>query len=169
MIRLYTLLFLLSTGIMALAQKDSTVRIKNESIKNTHREPIRLTNTQQQWLHNNYKKMAGLKRDSAAVLIRKNFTALPEASLEFLINQAAALQKSDNQKQLAIMKQMLNQLKQQKQAMLNKLEEKENQLAKETDPGKRKAITNEILELKKKISGMEDNIRRQEETIRSLD
>ena len=169
MIRLFILLFLLSTDMMALAQKDSALRIKNQAIKNTYQEPVRLTNTQQQWLHTNYKKIAGLKKDSATAVIRKNFTTIPEASLEYMINQALALQKGDNQQQLAVMKQMLNQLKQQKQALLNKLQEKENQLVKETDPGKRKAITNEILELKKKIRESEDNIRRKEESIRQME
>ncbi|HMK26155.1 MAG TPA: hypothetical protein VK483_09005 [Chitinophagaceae bacterium] len=169
MIRLFILLFLLSANMMVLAQKDSTIRIKNEAIKNNYREPIKLTTTQQQWLNNNYKKIAGLKKDSATAVIRKNFTSVSEASLEYMINQALALQKGDNQQQLTVMKQMLNQLKQQKQALLKKLQEKEDQLAKETDPAKRKAITNEILELKKKIRESEDNIRRKEEAVRQME
>ena len=168
MIRLFILLFLLSADIMALAQKDSTLRIKNETIKNTHRESIKLTNTQQQWLNNNYKKIAGLKKDSATTVIRKNFATIPEASLEYMISQAVQLLKGDNQKQLALLKQMVDELKKQKQALLKKLQEKENQLAKETDPGKRTAITNEILELKKKIKEAEDNIRSKEETVRQI-
>jgi len=63
---------------------------------------------------------------------------------------------------------MVDELKKQKQALLKKLQEKENQLAKETDPGKRTAITNEILELKKKIKEAEDNIRSKEETVRQI-
>ena len=169
MIRLLILVFLLSADMIAFAQKDSIIRIKNEGIKYANREPIRLTNTQQQWLNNNYKKIAALKKDSATAVIRKNFTSVSEASLEYMINQALALQKGDNQQQLTLMKQMLDQLKQQKQALLKKLQEKEDQLAKETDPGKRTAITNEILELKKKIRESEDNIRHKEETIRQIE
>jgi hypothetical protein len=169
MIRLFILVFLLSADMIALAQKDSTLRIKNETIKNTYREPIRLTNPQQKWLNNNYKKIASLKKDSATAVISKNFTTIPEASLEYMISQAAQMLKGDNQQQLALLKQMLDQLKQQKQALLKKIQEKENQLAKETDPGKRNGIKNEILELKKKLKESEDNIRRKEETVRQIE
>jgi len=100
MIRLFILLFLLSADMMALAQKDSTLRIKNETIKNTHRESIKLTNTQQQWLNNNYKKIAGLKKDSATTVIRKNFATIPEASLEYMISQAVQFLKATTRSNL---------------------------------------------------------------------
>lgn len=169
MIRLFILVFLLCADRVALAQKDSAIRKNNTAIKSTTREPVSLTNSQQQWLNTNYKEVAGLKKDSASSLIRKNFTTIPEASLEYMISQAAQLQKGDNQQQLALLKQMLDQLKQQKQALLKKIQEKEDQLAKETDPGKRKAIANEITGLKKKLRESEDNIRRKEETVRQME
>lgn len=169
MIRLFILLFLLSANLMALSQKDSIVSVKNVAIKKTSLQPVRLTNSQQQWLNNNYKKIAGLKKDSAAAVVRKNFTSIPEASIEYLINQATKLQKGDNQQQLVMLKQMITQLKQQKQALLKKIQDKQNQLDKETDPGKRNAIENEILGLKKKLKEIEDTIHRQEETIRQME
>jgi hypothetical protein len=169
MIRLFILVLLLSADMMALAQKDSTVLIKNAAIKKSSPQQIRLTNTQQQWLSNNYKKIAGLKKDSAAAVVRKNFTSITEASLEYMISSAAKLLKNDNQQQLSMLKQMLQQLKQQKQGLLKKIQDKENQLAKETDPEKRKTITNEILELKKKLKETEDIIRSKEESARQME
>lgn len=169
MIRLFILLFLLSAGSIALAQKDSTDRNKEPVVKKTSPYPIKLTNTQQQWLNNNYKKIAGLKKDSATAVVRKKFTTIPEASLEYFISLAAQMLKNDNQQQLSLLKQMLNQMKPQKQGLLKKIQEKETQLEKETDPDKRKAIKNEILELKKKLKETEDNIRSRDETIRKIE
>jgi len=162
-------MFLLSADKMALAQKDSTIQIKDPAIKNTYPESIRLTSTQQQWLNNNYKKIAGLKKDSAIAVIRKNFTLISEATLEYMIGTAGKMLQGDNQKHLSLLKKILDQLKQQKEGLLKKIQEKENQLDKEKDPRKRKAITNEILELKKKISETEDNIHRKRETIRQIE
>ncbi len=169
MIRLFILLFLLSAHRMALAQKDSTLRKNNVAVKTTYREPIRLTNPQQEWLNNNYKQVGGLEKDSAAVVIRNNWTSITDASLEYMISQAAELLKRDNLRQRVALKQIIDKLKEQIQVLIKKIQDKQNELAKETDPDKRKAIINEITELKNKRKELEDNIRSKEEMLREIE
>ena len=169
MIRLFILILLLSGNLLAFSQKDSATLKKNIAVKDTSTKEIKLSAAQQQWLTTNYKKIAGLKKDSAAFRVKQNFPTIPEASVEYIISSAAKLLKNDNRQQLTRLKQMLTRLKQQKQALLRKIQDKENQLAQETDPEKRKAITNEILELKKKLKELEDDIQRQEEVIRKME
>ena len=168
MLRSLILLVLLCTGMMAFAQKDSTTKSKG-SINKAYLDSINPGKSRQQWLDANYKRVAALKKDSAAKLIRKNFLTISESSVEYMISQAARLQKADQQQQLILLKQILDQLRQQKQSLLNKIQAKTDQLAKETDPSKRKAIENEIVELKKKLLETEEAIRSKEEAVRQLE
>jgi Mg2+ and Co2+ transporter CorA len=169
MIRLFILLFLLSADMMALAQKDNTLIKNNVATKTTYQEPIRLTELQQEWLNNNYKQVAGLKKDSAVIMIRKNLTSIPDASIEYVISQAAKLLQEDHTRQLVALRHILDRLKQQVQILNKEIQEKEDQLAKETDPDKKKTILNEIMELKKKVKELKDDIRSKEEMYGKLE
>ncbi len=169
MVRLGLLLFLLCAHISVPAQKDSTINKNKKVIKTNYQESKKLTKSQQRWLNANYKQVAGLKKDSASTVIRKNFTAISESSIEYLISLAAKLQRGDNQQQLALFAQQLELLKRQKQALLLHLQQQEDKLAKETDPVKRNTIETRITDLKTNIREAEDNIRSKEEAIRELE
>jgi hypothetical protein len=160
MLRLSILILLLPAHLHTHAQKEDDKLITGKTIQ--------LTSPQQQWVNANYKKVAALKKDSVASLIRKKFPSITEASLEFMIGQAGKLSQGDQANQLAQLNLNLEQLKKQKQSLLDKINAKQNQLDKETSPGKRKAIENEILDLKKKYNDVLDNIRNVEEAIRRI-
>lgn len=168
MIRLFLLVFFLCANMIALAQKDSIPSKNNDSITPDYRKPVKLTSAQQQWMNTNYKTIASLPKDSATKLIRKKFSTISESSLEYFISQSAKLQKGDNLEQLALLEQMLGQLGQQKEALLKKIKEKEDDLSKEKDPDKIKAITSFILQLRKQLRGLEDHIRSKEENVRKI-
>jgi uncharacterized protein YqgV (UPF0045/DUF77 family) len=152
MIRVFLLCLFLCTGNAVVAQKDSITRKPITTVK--------LTNQQQKWLNANYKKIAGLKKDSASLVIRRSFGTISESALEFMIGQAGKLLQGDNQEQLALLQRMLDQLKQQKTRLQQQITEKEEQLRSEKDPEKRKAIEGSIETLRRQLREVEENIER---------
>lgn len=155
---------MVSATLNCIAQKETTSRITNRGDNVTVTE-VTLTKAQRDWLNINYKQLAGLRKDSAARLVRKNFSSVNEATLEFLISQANRLVKQDEQK---FLQEQIEQLKAQKQTLLNKIAQKEAELAATSDTIKREKLKQEILLLKRDVALLNRSIEEKEAAIRRL-
>ena len=149
---LLILIFLVAGTLTSLAQKETTSRVTNR-VDAVNVKPIALTKAQQDWLNINYKQLARLRRDSATTLVRKTFPSVTEASLDAILGQALKMQMADNQPQI-------EELKAKKQTLLNKIVQKEAELAATSDTVKRERLRVEILSLKTEVAHLDEMIRK---------
>ena len=145
----------------ALAQKDSLKRTVTSSTKVS---TTKITVEQEQWLRQNYQHIAGMKKDSARTEIRKNFSSISDASVEYMITRAGKLMQEDKQKHQVLVQQMLRSLKAQKIDLIKKIADKERELKRTKDPVKIKSLKDEIAEKKNKIKDLDKEIRYLRET-----
>ena len=150
-----TLSFFLIQAI-AFAQKDSLKRTVTSSTKAI---TSKITVEQEQWLRQNYQHIAGMKKDSARMEIRKSFSSISNASLEYMISRAGKLIQEDKQKHLSLIQQMMKSLTSQKNALTKKIADKERELKGTKDPVKIKSLKDEIAEMKNKIKDLDKEIR----------
>lgn len=153
------LFFLMQTN--AFAQKDSLKRAVTSSTKFT---TSKITIEQEQWLRKNYQHLAGIKKDSARTEIRKNFSSISDASVEYMITRAGKLMQEDKQKHQSLVQQMLKSLKTQKIDLTKKLADRERELKRTKDPVKIKSLKDEIAQIKNKIKDLDKEIRYLRET-----
>ena len=155
MIRLFLLFLFLSIEMVTEAQTDSALLIKDRPGQIKKTPAVKLTIAEKNWLNKNYKLIAGLKKDSALSMVKKNFISINEASLEYLIGLATKMQKEDNSQRLAMLQQQLTTLQQQKQILLTKIQQKMDSLAATTNTAKKQSIEVEIMRLKNDLSRIE--------------
>ncbi len=153
--------------VNATAQKDSVIR-KGLAPKKTITATAQLTAQQEGWLKQHYTGLATMKKDSAAGEIRRKYPSSSEASIEYIISQAQKLFQNDNREQVRFLTQKLQSLKQQRNMLLRKINEKETELAKTTDEKQKKAITDEIIKLKGQLETVNNSIAEYENKIKQL-
>jgi hypothetical protein len=158
------LLFMVSAPLTGLAQKETTTRTPNRTDTGKV-AAVNLTKAQRDWLNLNYKKLAGLRKDNAIRLVKETFPALNEATMEFLIGQAAGLAKQDEQK---LLQEQLEKLRAQKQALLNKIIQKKAELGATSDTVKEEKLRQEILGLEREVALLSRSIEDKEAAIRRL-
>jgi len=78
------------------------------------------------------------------------------------------MQKGDTGKDLAVLKQMLETLKQEKSNPVKKINEKEDELNKTTDRARKNTISNGILELRKQLENKNRSIADNKNNVRRL-
>ena len=148
------------------AQQD-TLR-SNTITKQPVKQPIILSKEQQSWLDNNYSRLGNFKKQQARTAILKEFPAISEASLEYMIGEAGRLLKGNQSKEIAVLNQRLSMLKNQKNMLAKKISEKETALKKTTLADQRASITKEIQDLKTQLEHTERSISDTENRIRVL-
>ena len=159
-------LFFLTITVSAAANQDTIPATRKSNLESTRLSQPTLTPAQQQWLDNNYTKLNGMTKTNASMVIKQQFNTISEASIDYMIGLAGKLVNKDHQQQLAQMKQMLNQLKSQKNALLNQIKNKEAQYSSSGDDLKRARLNNEIALLKTQLRIVETQIATKEEAIR---
>ena len=155
--RRYFLIVILFICIQPLRAQQDTLR-SNTITKQTLKQPIILSKEQQNWLGNNYSRLGNLKKQQARTAILKEFPAISEASLEYMIGEAGRLLKGDRSKEIALLNQRLSMLKEQKNVLAKKITEKEGELKKTTLADQRASITKEIQDLKTQLGITERSI-----------
>jgi hypothetical protein len=111
------------------------------------------------WLRQNYQHIVSMKKDSAKMEIRKNFSSISNASLEYMISRASKLMQEDKQKHQAQAQQMLRSLTAQKNTLTKEIAEKEKELKKIKDPSGVKILNDEITILKNKVKELDKEIK----------
>ena len=109
-----------------------------------------------------------MEKNRAAGEIRKDFTSIPEASLEYMISLASRLAKGDQGEQLALLQQALSFLKDEKYSLMDRIEDKQLLLDKTDDLLKRNIIGTEIMNLKSQLKKVEEDILKMEEEVRQI-
>ena len=154
----YLILFVLSFLVKAFsfAQKDT---LKRTSTTSTKIIAQKITVEQEQWLRQNYQHIVSMKKDSARMEIRKNFSSISSSTLEYMLSRAGKLMQEDKQKRQALVQQMLKSLKSQKDSLTKKIAAKESELKKTKDQAKTKSLKDEIAEMKNKVKDLDKEIR----------
>lgn len=164
---MFLIILIISAGI-ATAQRDTSKRYDNRTDVTSVKD-VQLTRSQQNWLNANYKLIGRMPKDSAAQIIRKNFSGVSETTIEYMIGQASNLMKGDRSSDLAILKQQLEQLKSQKQDLSKKINQKESELSATTDEEKKVNLRRVIVSLKRDLSNLNNTITSREDSIRRLE
>ncbi|HYM92722.1 MAG TPA: hypothetical protein VET23_01170 [Chitinophagaceae bacterium] len=164
--RFFPIIIFLFASFAAKAQKDTLrsgkVLTKQEAPK------VTLTIQQEQWLKNNYSRAANLSKEQARVEIKKSLPGISEASMEYIINQSEKLLQQDKQKQIAILAQMLQVLRSQKNLLEKKIKEKEDELNNSSNADLRNTIIKEIERLKTQLAEVNLSIKQKEDKIRQV-
>jgi hypothetical protein len=161
---IFAAFFCAAGTLKSSAQKESTSRTTNRS-SNTNVKETTLTKAQQDWLNINYKQLAGLRKDRAIAVVRGSFPAANEATMDWLISQATRLAAADS---IAELRQQIEQLKAQRQSLLNKIIQKEAEAATPIDPIKKAKLQTEINQLKRQVAQLNALIEEKEKAIRKL-
>lgn len=137
----------------------TTVSAQKDPVKRTITTTKKITVEQEQWLRKNYQHITGMKKDSARMEIRKNFSSISNTSLDYMISRAGKLLQEDKQKHLAMVQQMLRSLTAQKNALTKQIAEKEKELKKIKDAASTQSLQNEIIEMKNKVKDLDKEIK----------
>lgn len=168
MSRLVISLVFFAVSLQGMAQRD-TVRIQNtNNIAASARQQPVLDSIQNRWLKNNYTRIGNMPKDQATKEITAAFPSATETQIEYFISSTSRMLKGDTGKDLAVLKQILETLKQEKKEIVKKINEKEDELNKTTDRARKKTISNEILELRKQLEIKNRSITDNENNVRRL-
>lgn len=154
--RNYLVLALCSLMIQAFAfgQNESAKRVV--AIKNTSHK---ISIEQEQWLRQNYQHIVAMKKDSARIEIKKNFSSASNSLVEAMISRASKLMQEDKQKHRAQAQQMMAALTAQKNTLNKQITDKEKELKRTKDQSRIKSLKDEIAELKNKVKDVDKEIK----------
>ena len=148
-------LFSLLIQAFAFGQKDPVKR----TVTTTKITTQKITIEQERWLRRNYQHIVAIKKDSARMEIKKNFSSISNSSVEAMIGRANKLMQEDKQKHQAQAQQMIRSLSTQKNTLSKEIAEKEKELKKAKDPSKIKVLKDEITVLKNKVKDLDKEIK----------
>jgi len=161
-------LIFFAVSLHGMAQKDTARTQKINIVATSTRQQPVLDANQEKWLKNNYTRIGNMPKDQAKAEIRKAFPSTTETELDYFISQAGRLLKGDTGQDIATLMQILETLKQEKNGLVKKITEKENELNKTAEGARKNIISNEILELKKQLENKDRSIADNENKVRRL-